>query len=440
MAVDGFDSVLKQQITECTGLPNSRFEAELSIGSYVINAIAVVAFTQRQEYMENMFEDSMVTIAVQPSEYSEGMLVGHEDLTLKLTERPWEGGTPHTKEYRAIMTEVKNEQLESNRADVSETGLQDNMSVSVVTLQLISKAAYDLRLREVGGGRNIFSDATAEQVLRYYLVKSQLKDRFSKTESVATVNIDSTKSERVFKEIKIPEGTPYLAVPDYLQNNYGIFPQGMGCYLKNQSWYIFSPYGLSKANEDVRRLVVFNAPSARYRSLERNFKIDGKTITVLATGMSKHNSTSDTDAMNGGTGIRYASLSAIDGGASTPDPTADPVRTPEAYMTEYRSSNYASAYQKTVTAKERFSDNPLKHSSELAARGGNVVTVEWENGILDPLVPGMPVKFYYGKAGDTVLLEGTLIGAVRSSNIPLGGFIEPKHQSVVQLTLWLKRM
>lgn len=439
MSIDGFDLVLRQQIEECTGLPQSRFDAEISIGSYVINPMAVVAFTQRQAYMENMFEECMLSVAIQPSEYSEGVLVGHEDITVKLIERPYEGGTPHVKMFRAVLVGIKDEQMEANRADISETGLQDAMSISIITFQLISEAAYDLRLREVAGGQTIFANATAHDVLRYFLVKTRLYDRYSNKESVATINIDELKSDRVYREIKLPEGHPYLGIADYLQDNYGIFPQGMGCFLKGQAWYVFAPYGLSKASADVRRLVLFNAPSARNRSLERNFKVEGNTITVIATGMSKHTKTSDAEALNGGTGVRYASLSAIDGAVSTADPATDPLRTPQDYMTEYRSSNYASPYNKTTTAKERFTDNPLKAASELAARGGDLITVTWENGVLDPLVPGMPVKFYYGKAGKVELREGTLINAERLSTIPLSGIIEPRHQSMVQLTLWLKR-
>ncbi len=436
MAIDGFDLVVKQQIEECTGLPDTRFDAEISIGTYRINAIAVVAFTQRNAYMEDMFEDNLLTVAVQPSEYSEGILVGHEDLTIKLTERPYEGGKAYTKHYRAILNGVQDEKMEANTATISQSGLQDSFSISVVTFQLISSAAYDLMLREVG---DTFCNIKPYEVLSYFLSKIQLKDRYSQTERVANIEIDNLKSERVYREIVIPEGTNFLAFPDYLQENYGIFPQGFGIFLKNQTWFAFAPYGLAKSDEDVRRLVVFNAPSSVYRSLERNFKADGKTITIIATGESKHVKRSDAEAINGGTGVKYASVRSLDGGTSSPDPAADPLRTPQDYMTEYRSSSYANTLNKTVTAKERFTDNPLQAASALAARGGDLITVTWEGGTLDVLVPGMPLKYYYGLNGKAELLQGTLIGAVRVSSIPLQGIIEPRHKSMISMTLWVKR-
>lgn len=436
MSIDTFDLVLREQIAQCTGLPNTQYEAEIDLGGYKINVMAVVSVTQRNLYMTDMFEEFMLTVAMQPSEYSEGVLVAHEDIRIKLTERPWGGGKGYSKKYRAVLVDVKDERMEANRADIGEVGIQDQMSISIITFQLMSEACYDLRLREYD---IIANNATAADVLRGCLSKVKLTDSYSASEAIAKIKVDDLASDKVYRDLVIPEGTEWLAVPDYLQNNYGIFPNGLGCFLKGQTWYVFSPFGLAKQNKDVNRLNVFAAPSARNRTLERNFMVEGKTITVIATGESRHFKNSDAESLNEGTGIRYASLDALDGGVSTKDPAANPVRTPQDYMTEYRASNYASPYQKTKTATERFVGNPLKHSSDLSRRGGDVITVQWENGTLDPLEPGMPVKFNYGSMGKIITRYGTLISAEKLSSIAQGGIIEAKHQATVSLTLWLKR-
>lgn len=439
MLMDAFDYLIKQQISECIGLPHMSLSAEISIGYYRINAIAIVSLTQRHHYLTDMFEDVMVTLAVQVSEYKEAILVGKEDITIKLTEKPYGGGKGYTKEYNAILVGARDEQIESNRADISQTNLQDNMSMSIITFQLLTSAAADIRLREVGVGGTTFINQTAPNVLRHFLANTTLVDNFALTEVVGKINVDSIASTQVYSSITIPEGTNYLALPSYLQDRYGVFPQGLGCYLKDQSWYVFAPYGLSKKDLDVHRLIIINAPSSKYRSIERNFKIEGRAVTIITTGESKHRSDSNADALNGGTGVRYGDMRTLMAPSSTKGVT-DSIRAPEEYITEYRASNYHGSYQKTVTAKERFTDNPLLQASILAARGGDVVTVQWENGSLDPLVPGMPVVFYYGVAGKIEKIDGTLIQAERLSSIPLGGIIEPKHQSTVQLTLWLKRI
>jgi len=433
--IDTFDIVLKEQIATCTGMPDSSFTAEINIGSYPIDVIAVVAYTQRQDYLNSMFEEAMLTVAMQPSEYSEGVLVGHEDITIKLTQRPYVGGQAYVKHYRGVLVEMSDEQIEGNVKDVG-TGTQDMTSISVITFQIISEAAYDLRLREFG---NIYANTDTLTVIKSILGSMALKDRYSSSEAIASIVIDPVDNVRQWKSVKIPDGTALLAVPDYLQEHYGIYQSGMGCFLKNQTWYVFSPFNKEKRNQDVERLVVFNAPATTYRSLERNFKVDGKTLTVIGTGETKHSKGSDAEALNSGTGIRYATLSSLDSGSSTVDPAADPSTTADEYMTEYRGSDYASPYQNTVTSKERHSDNPLKESSTLAARGGEIVTVTWENGTLMPLLPGMPVKYHYGKSSKLSTMEGTLVSAVMISNIPLGGIVDPRHTTSVQLTLWLRK-
>jgi len=435
MAVDTFISALDQCISESTGMPEFNFSAEIAVGTYRYNAMNVVSVTKRQMYLQDMFETAMISLTMQPSEYTELVLYGHEDMAIKLSQTPYTGGETITRTYRAVLTKHQDAQLEGNVANIGEAGLQDQMSISVVTFQLLSEAAFNLRLREVGG---IFQSVTAASVLKHLLATTRLVDKFSESDSVATVTVDANVSTRVFNSIKLPEGLPFLAMADYLQDKYGLFSQGMGCFLKDRSWYVFAPFGLAKQTTDVFRLVVFNAPSGKYRSLDRNLKIVGKTMTVVATGFTNQAKNSDKEAMDGGTGVRYGHLRAIDSGTSSSDETVDPTRTPANYMTEYRSSTYNNPYQKTATSKHRFSDNPLKESSNLARRGGDIVTVVWEQGTMDLLVPGMPVTFHYGKNGKIQTKKGTLIGAEMTSNIPLGGLIEPKHHTTVKLTMFLK--
>lgn len=229
-----------------------------------------------------------------------------------------------------------------------------------------------------------------------------------------------------------------MGLPDYLQSKYGIYGQGLGCFLRGMQWHVFSPFNIVKKSLDIPRLVVFNAPPGRYRDVPNNFSMVGKTIAVVATGNTKHRRYSDEDALNGGTGVRYADIRSIDGGTSSKDPTEDPKRTPSEYMTEYRGSNYLADVQNTVTSSKRYTDNPLQVSTVMAMRGGEVVDIEWLHGTLEPLRPGMPVTFYYSDNGKAKKRAGTLISAEMFSSIPKRGFIEPEHRNVIRLALFLK--
>lgn len=435
MAISQFENFLREQQLNCFPAPSYRYEAEIKVGTYMFKAMAVPALTRRQNYYNDMFENSTVSIAMTPVHYSEIVLRGHEDISITLTRSNFDGGATSKREYRAVLMNYQDLKGEGNLAGVSNIADSDNTNISVVDFQILPPVAYALRLFEVGiTTRN----EPAHKVLKYLLNRLRQKDVFPFSEAIKGINFDEDVSDRVFGEIKIKEGTPLLEVVRYLQDKYGIFQQDIGCFLRDGYWFVFAPFGVSKRDKDVERLQIINAPAAYNQGADRTFFISGKVTTIISTGEVRIKKNSDVEALNQGTGIRYANTKKLLDLSSSTDPTADPYMKPQDYMTEYRGSTYNNPIQFTVTAKERFSDNPLKFSSELAKRGGRIVTVTWEHGSLDGLRPGMPVVFFTNDDGSVKREFGTLIGAILVSNVPIGGLIEPKHVQVVELTLFLK--
>lgn len=428
-----FDAVLNTHLEQVTGLPDWDYKATLTVGTHQITAHRVVALTNRQGYLDGMFEETLISISISPGQYSEIVMHGHEDMSLTLVKQTISGASSQQRIYRAVLTQHRDVKLEGNVQGVDQINDVDKVNISTITLQLIDPAAYHLRLQEVGG---IFKNCTAMDVLKYLFGTLRLYDEFSKSVAVASISADTNFIPKVYGSIKIPEGTKVQELPDYLQDNYGLFSQGLGCYLKNNCWYVFAPYSLVKAQVDTDKLVILNAPPSKYRNLKRNFKLEGKTITVIATGETKHQRRSDKEALNDGTGVRYADATQLLSGMS--DLSNSPMLTPDKYMTEYRSSQYKNAYNHTPMAPERFVTNPTAHSSALAARGGDYVTVTWERGDIELLTPGMPVRFLTPNGEKIRTMTGTLIGAEAFSTVPTGGMVETRHVMNVKLTLFLK--
>lgn len=434
--IDQFDTVLRKEVGKMTGLPTLEYSGIVIAGGVSIKPLGVVSVTRRNNYIEDMFEEVMVTALFTPSDYTEALLPAHSDLVFKLTESPKSGGTSFTMTYKAVLTEVKDEKLEGNIPDVGEPGVHDDMSMSVVTFQLVEQSAYDLLMREVG---DIYDESTAIDVLAYNLNRLKLQSIYDAKSYVAKINCDPEPSEKVFDNIKIPEGTELAELPDYLQDKYGLFSHGMGCFLKNQCWFVFEPYGLKKHDMDVRKLIVFNAPASKYSRLERTFRTVGKNLNIVTTGNTEHLSGEDKDALNKGVGVRYGSLRAVSEGMSTKDPAADPKMKPNEYMTDYRNGDYKNPMQRVNTAKSRLTDNHWAMSSELSKRGGEVTRVIWEGGTIDPLVPGMPVLFHYGKHGKVETRKGTLLSAEELSSNSQNALAEQEFEKTCVLNIWLKR-
>jgi hypothetical protein len=427
-----FDAMLSQYLAQVEGLPDLDYRAILSVGSHQIEALRVIAKTERENYLNSMFEEILISLVFEPSAYTEIILHGHEDMSLTLITKSYGTNLSKKRTYRAVLVENRNVKLEGNVQSVDEVQLADKQSLSVVNFQLIDPAAYNLRLQEVGG---IFKNANTMSTLKYFLSKIRLVDDFAKQSSVAAITADSTYQVKAFQQLVIPDGTKLQALPDFLQRRYGVFNQGIGCFLKNRCWYIFAPYSIAKATADVDKLVLLNVPPSKYRNLERNFVTKGRTYTILCTGETRHQKRSDTDALNLGTGVRYADSTQLLSGMT--DKSSSPKLTPKGYMTEYRSSNYKNDYDHTPMAG--MIDNPAWYASQLAARGGEIMTVTWERGTTDILTPGMPVQFITPYNDGIKQLSGTLIGVEAFSQVPLGGMVETRHTTQVVLTLFLKK-
>lgn len=427
-----FDAMLSQYLAQVEGLPDLDYRAILSVGSHQIEALRVIAKTERENYLNSMFEEILISLVFEPSAYTEIILHGHEDMSLTLITKSYGTNLSKKRTYRAVLVENRNVKLEGNVQSVDEVQLADKQSLSVVNFQLIDPAAYNLRLQEVGG---IFKNANTMSTLKYFLSKIRLVDDFAKQSSVAAITADSTYQVKAFQQLVIPDGTKLQALPDFLQRRYGVFNQGIGCFLKNRCWYIFAPYSIAKATADVDKLVLLNVPPSKYRNLERNFVTKGRTYTILCTGETRHQKRSDTDALNLGTGVRYADSTQLLSGMT--DKSSSPKLTPKGYMTEYRSSNYKNDYDHTPMAG--MINNPAWYASQLAARGGEIMTVTWERGTTDILTPGMPVQFITPYNVGIKQLSGTLIGVEAFSQVPLGGMVETRHTTQVVLTLFLKK-
>lgn len=427
-----FDAMLSQYLSQVEGLPDLDYRAVLSVGSHQIEALRVIAKTDRMDFLNGMFEEILITVVFEPSAYSEIILHGHENMSMTLITKSFGTNLTKKRQYRAVLVENRNIKLEGNAQQVDQASLADKMTISIVNFQLIDPAAYNLRLQEVGG---IFRNADTMSVLKYYLSKVRLVDEFAKQTSVAAITADTVYQTKKFSSLVVPEGTKLQALPDLLHRRYGVFNQGMGCFLKNRCWFIFAPYSIAKTQSDVDKLVIINVPPSKYRNLERNFVIKGRTYTILCTGETRHQRRSDSDALNLGTGVRYGDSTQLMDGMT--DTSKSPKLTPKAYMTEYRASDYMNAYNHTPMAG--LIDNPAWYASQLASRGGDYITVTWERGTLDIITPGMPVRFLTSYNEGIKELTGTLIGAEAFSNVPANGMVETRHVVTVKLTLFLKR-
>lgn len=427
------DSIISAALTSAVKLPDFTYEATLTLGQYQIKALRVAAITSRQDYVAGLFEENICSIALNSEQYRRVVLNAHEDMYMTLTRTPFSGGVKVTQRWRAVVMGISDPTIEANHQFAERPSESGKTSISVISFQLIDPAAYNLRLRKVG---NTFRNCSAIDALRYFLAKNTLSDKMSAGDAVGSIVVAPGYIQTKHPTIVIDDGTDFAALPTWLQQKYGVYNQDLGVFFKNRVWYVFAPYSVVQQTGDVNRLVVINAPASRYRNLEKTFSIVGKTVTIIATGEAQHKRLSDTDALNYGTGLIYASADKLLDGMT--DTSANPVATPEKYMVEYRSSRYRNPDDNYHIPKDKFVSNPAVYASKIASLGGDIVSIDWENGFSEALKPGMPVTFI-SPYNDTVKkYTGTLIGVEEHSSVPLGGLVETRYNTNVKLIMFLK--
>lgn len=432
-----FEAVLSNFFSTAKSMPDMNYEIHIHVGDMSAKAVAVVEYRVVEDYVANIFEAIVTSALFTVFDYSALMMAGHEDMYATVISRPYDGGKAFRTKYRAILLNSGDQRVEGNTDLVNNIGKLDQQSFATATFQLISPAAYDIRMRGAGG---VFKDTDATSVLKYILSQNMLADSYSKEEAIQSITFDAHPFPTRYSRIVVPDGTELTKLGDYLQDHYGVYGTGFGIFLKDRSWYVYSPYNYDKGKESIDKLIIFNAPPNKYSGIPENILIEGNTVKIAASGDTSMIKTSDTNALNSGTGRRFADSTMLMEYDSNDPANEKPKLEPHRYMTEYTGVEYKNQFKNTKMVDGRFSSNPAKVSSEMAASAGIIVTTVWQNGIMDCLIPGMPVEFIYGVDMDVVTLKGTLLRAEMHSHIPTGGIVEPRHRNSIALSIFLKEV
>lgn len=416
-------------------LPDKQYGLVLNIGSKRIEARAVPAISRTENYLEDAFSMETLTAMFLPSEVLNWILPNANKLEGTLLIKDTRGVIRNSHKYRLVLVGAGDAKLANNDDRSSDVRELDQLSLSAVTFQFMDHATFDLRLAQCGG---IMPNTVPLNALLTFLGQHQLTDEYGQADAVAGVDV-STGNVETPTTVVVRDGTPLKSVSKLIQEKYGIYPQGCSCFFKNKIWYVFAPYSVVSQGELTKnhRLVVIRAPSNHYGNIAKNIRTEGMTTTIIATGESSHNNTSDTDALNGATGVMYADSSKLLGGTSRDGDGK--MSSAEDYMTEYSAKNYKGRENNIAVPHQAFVSNPHQYTTMLASKAGDIVEVVWENGDITKLKPGCAVTFITQDERRIRTLYGTLLTAESYSSIPEKGIVERIHQENVSMTLFLKR-
>ena len=140
-----FDTIINAALANAVRLPDFTGEATLILGQHQIKALRVVAKTDRQDYVNNLFEEIICTIAISAEEYSRIILNAHEDMYMVLSQMPFDGGRKITTRWRAVLTSVSDPSIEANQQFSTQPSEAGKTNISIISFQLLDPADYNLR-------------------------------------------------------------------------------------------------------------------------------------------------------------------------------------------------------------------------------------------------------------------------------------------------------
>lgn len=424
-----FKTMVQEHLSVASGAPEIIPSVVLKIGGKVINAIRVISFTRSGNFVENCFDTFHFSLAISADDYQYQATQNHGNIEITLNRRAGIKNLPALK-FRGVILGANDPHMAANTSNLTQA---NDMSLSVITIEALQIMAWGLRVNQIGG---TFKESDPLTLARYILAKTRLVDGVSNQDFVA--GIEYVKEEqKEYQEITVPDGTPFLGVFDYIQNRYGIYGKGLGVFLRDKAWHLFTPYDASRFNQDIARLVIYNVPQDMMSLPDRTYTVRNKTVTIAATGETTHIDDRDTTAVNEGTGYRVASVRALELRTTSHTEEGGSETTPDEYMSNSNPAEHSSGTTNAPMVSGRLKDDDKSIMSAYAARTGTQVKVMWQGSIPYTLVPGMPVKFIYPIGERTITRYGTLVGELYHTYPKSNGMIDKEHLSMTELTVWL---
>jgi hypothetical protein len=419
--------------------------AQITTPAGVLTPFKVLSVDLNRDYIGNMGDELLVTIAMGYGTYHQQVMPYSNDLTCMLTRTPVQEGSTtqdltsdiEAQIFRCVPTAVSSAAVEGNRYYDSSQQAGDITSIQPYIFQLQDFALESTRLQSVG---TVVQSATAGDAIKYFVTKIAQSLKLDSNHQIKGVDMVTPDNTQVYKHISIPHGTKGTDVPFYIAHHWGApYASGFGAYLQKSIWYLYPLYDLTRYDNATRSITVINVPKNRFPTLNRTFRRTFSQLIVLATGDTKHQDPSDHLQQNHGNGTRFVSADkVINSFASVSDNKATALRVQNA--TELLGQARPTGLNNITTSGAQVTGNPFLELSKVSSRMGSYITCVWENSDPGALFPGMPCRYIYEVSGSVFELKGQLVHAQTQIEPLQPGLFPSAHRNNTALTLFVQHI
>lgn len=426
------------------GLSHYDLSFRILAGRKWIDPLLITQQNVERDYESGYAEAMVLTFELGAGAYAYNILAARDELWVDLVTIPvyadtnvQRDGTKSTSErFKAILMNQDNPSLAGRDPQASSEGDMDLGGLVQVQLQLISQAAYQVRAMSFGRG---YRNQTPFDVLYSALTETTKLVSTNNQQMIFGVDPIPGHNETPRATIPIPDGTSLLALPRILQEEEGgIYPAGLGCFLQAGQWHLFPPYDTKRYKTTPRVLTIIVVPSNRHFGSERTYRRTSNQVVIVSSSGGQVSDQGFNEQLADGNAVRFTDANkVISGDMAFENNKALMDRSKNLF--EFTGGAFKDGTNNTQWASQRATANPFKHYSELAKRKGQYVTREWLHGDADLLDPGMVVKYMVASNGLVKTYYGVLLGTFETRIPRNPGPVPEGFPSSIQLKLFLSR-
>lgn len=379
-----------------------------------LSPLKTTSLNNLRDYVKSFTDVMTLSVVMGLGDYARLIYPNRNNLQVSIQKLP-QGEQSETGDGDAAMdTEIFSATLiDQDRSPTDGQGAEANdretlnlTQIVDVSFQLYNKALEQVRLMSVGA---TMRNSTVDAALRAILTKESQRANVGEERAVVGVDLVPVSNKDKHEQIVVTHGTKLVDVPDLLQNRYGVYSAGLGTYIQNKFWHLFSLYDTTQFDDRQQTLTIIVLPKRKYSDMERTYRKRGDSLTVLMTGETAFKDDSGTDYLKEGNGARFNDASKLmDSVSKNTDNKAIISRKRNA--NEFTTDKRPDGIQHVPMSKERITANPFPIYSELAGRNGGLFKGVWQNADPKLLLPGMAVRIIYTDLGETKTLFGVLHG------------------------------
>lgn len=315
--------------------------------------------------------------------------------------------------YRAIFRTDLNKIDSGTEAGMLSASAKDVTGVAQIFLELHSREFEVLMVKTTSG---TFQNKQYEDLLRGIIVSESEKITIAGKPVLNAIDIYPADNKKANKCTIIPSLTPIVNLPTYLQEQMnGMYAYGIGTFIQyyrgKTTWYVYPLYNVNRFEEDIYKAVFYSLPANIYSGIDRTYVENGKTLKVAVSGQKLYKDNGELGMINDGAGIRMSDQSAMMKKPWTIDGDKGPKGVSNKLNNEFIVKNRSDGLNFAKYRKNDSTSNPFHESSRIAFHQTAQVDLEWQNGDIDLLYPGMPIKYVFIEEGNRREIKGVLLNA-----------------------------